>query len=368
MNIKRAGIATVLLLIALGAATASAKGKKKSCPPFKIDVEAIYAEIDRAIDEGMRSEFTIAAFVGVALYSKHPTSGASLTWPPSEGASKEQLCLWELLLALVKQYLDENEIPPYPPCPAGTEVNHASGMCEEEEGGTDTDPWESKGFYPRPGSFVQIRTGDRGLGTWSEINEGEDKWGNAKRSLAYTTLLTAGYLAATEAGGLDPDDPAQKAEAVKFAQKVAYSGTNRMNYWKHFISCSPFNDALYMTYGYKKGFAAPNLQGRALRLYPQHYDNRARINAGLPPARNMVLGEKGDAAKGITRLGQNKSEHNFEFLWFPDLNLEALWESDGKILTTEGLEWEDGSSKMNPPSQFMELGFQGVPGGQTWGC
>ena len=86
-----AGIAAgVAVLLIAGFAFAGEKG----CPPFKINEAEIDQFISEALDDGMRSAESVAEYVAKRLYEKHPTSGATLQWPPGAKATPEQLCLW----------------------------------------------------------------------------------------------------------------------------------------------------------------------------------------------------------------------------------------------------------------------------------
>lgn len=220
----------------------------------------------------------------------------------------------------------------------------------------------SASFFPRHGSFVQVCYGDRGLGTFQKGAEGADSDGQALRSLAHTTLLTAGVQAARAAR----KDRKDRKKALEFGRRVS-SESNRMTYWSEFVQFSLFNDTVYTTYGYQRGVNMPNPDGRALRMLPLHCDNQQRLRAGLAPSRNIELGTSDDVSEGILRWGRDPSLSQSAFLWFPEINLKVLWESGGETLTSEGLEWEDGSSKMNPPPSIMSLGFENAPNERAWG-
>ena len=389
--------AALLLLLGLGASAGGKRRKKSSASParptpppddcaiepFVFDENQIDAVIAEAINSGMRSVQRIAIYVAETLYPVYPATNEPLSWPPElepvmgVEAQAEILCLWYEIVDAVKAYLDEVGIPPWPDCGPGEVVDDGIGMCvpEPDPGPTpiDLSPWESTGEYPSPGTFLQVRLGDRLLGRFSEARKDVDIYGNQLRSIAYTTLLTAGWLAATEFGGLDPDEPgisesesSRRAEAAaRFARKVADSDGNRVDYLQ-LIQCSPWNDALYATYGYgPQAWASP--VGRALRFLPEHYNNRARISQGLKPRRNISLGTISDKGSG-NAFGQDGDQRAFEFLWLPRINLQVLWDSNGRDITTEGTEWDDGSSGIMPPPIVAQLGAEGVPGSVAWGC
>ena len=407
MNATTITAAAVLLLLGLGASGGKRRRKKSTgsaarpvppsddclIEPFVLDEDEIDAAIAEAISQGMRSVQTIATFVAELIYPVYPGTNEPVSWPPNlepgmgAQAQQEILCLWYEIIALVQDYLTEVGIPPWPACGPGEILDEGAGMCvpdpnfgaggDNGNGGSvgpiDLSPWESTDYYPSPGSLMQVRLGDRLLGTWSETNEDFDIYGNRLRSIAYTTLLTAGWLAATQFGGLDPDEPGISAaeserraqEAAEFAQRVAYDDGNRVEYVQ-LIQCSPWNDALYATYGYgPQAWQSP--VGRALRFLPEHYNNRARIANGQKPRRNISLGTVADKGSG-NAFGMDPDQRAFAYLWLPRINLKILWDSNGRDVTTAGTEWDDGSSGIMPPPIIAQLGADGVPGSVAWGC
>lgn len=366
-------VIVLLMLMGMGGAP-KRKGKKgKTCPPFEYNEAQIELAIAAAIAGGMRSRDTIATVVAQATWPKHPTTDAALVWPPPVGSSKAALCVWGLLLDQIEAYLEGHGIPPWPNCPPGQWNNPAAGMCENEEvplppvdgspGFTPFDPSDyespSDADYPTPGTLLQVRYGDRLLGTYSVENQGADAEGQALRSIAYTTLLTAGFMAAQDHGGLDDEG------AAEFAREVAYDGTNRVDYTQ-LIQCNPWVDALYTTFGFgSKAWESP--AGRALRFLPMHYDNRERLTQGLSPRRNVELGEPSDRGTGNGN-GQDSKERNFAYIWLPKINLKRLWESGGVEVTTDDVSWSDGTNGIMPPPEVMDYGVENVPASVAWGC
>lgn len=369
-----AGIVLLLLMMASGG-----KKKKKgaNCPPFEYNAPQVELAIASAITAGMRGRETIAIVVATAMWPNYPSksgrAGAKISWPPRPDAPAEVKCLWDLLLKQIDKYLKDHGIPPWPDCPPNLPyLNVAAQRCETQPkppptpDPDDPDPFDPTPYetpldsdYPTPGTLLQVRYGDRLLGKFSKEKTSVDAQGQALRSIAYTTLLSAGYMAATEIGGLD------QAAAFQFARTVANDDQNRLLY-KDLIQCSPWNDALYATYGYgPQSWESPN--GRALRFLPQHYDNRSRLIQGLAPRRNMSLGTPADKNSG-NAYGVNDNQHNFAYLWLPKINLKRLWDSGGEDITTDGITWEDGSNGIMPPPEVMAYGVENIPQEVAWGC
>lgn len=361
----------LLLMMMMGGGKKKKKGQR--CPPFEYNASQVELAISSSITAGMRGRQTIAVVVATAIWPTHPKTNQKIAWPPRPDAPAEVKCLWDMLLKQIDKYLKDHNIPPWPECPPELPyLNQAAQRCEEppepppepdpdEPEPFDPVPWETPldADYPTPGTLLQVRYGDRLLGTFSAKKSGGDTEGQALRSIAYTTLLTAGWMAAKEIGGLND------ADAAAFASDVANDSNNRVEYVQ-LIQCSPWNDALYTTYGFgPKSWESP--AGRALRFLPQHYDNRRRLIEGLSPRRNMALGTPSDKKSG-NGYGVNQNERNFAYLWLPKINLQILWDSGGTDVTTEGIQWEDGSNGIMPPPQVLAFGVENVPEQVSWGC
>lgn len=208
--------------------------------------------------------------------------------------------------------------------------------------------YEHPDNYPTPGLFHRVESGDIFFGKGSRHN------------MAWAALYEAAYQAALDEGGVSD------AEARTFAASIAGNSGKRSQYVT-LILCSPWNDALYGTYGFgSSAYEGPH--GRSIRLMPYHASNRQRIRDGLPPIRNIELGKVSDKRKGNAGPITNEHRKTWEYLWFPPLNLRRLWES-GEI-TTKGLEWEDGSNMLWPPPMIANLGIDTMQdlGNREFGC
>lgn len=339
------------LLAMLGMGKARAKPVEDCDPgPFRFNPKDVQDAIKAALDDGMRNDMRIATHVARSMWAEHPDTGAPMVWPPPPSASEYQRCAWTLVLSQIDIYKKEHGIPPFPPCPDDTELQ--DGVCDPVgPDPVDISPWlNDDPTWPLPGTFYQVEGGDIFLGE----NPGDS------HSIVYSTLLSAAYHAAKTVGGVSDD------EARDFAQSVAFDEGKRLDYYT-LILCSPWNDAVYGTYGYGDPigpFDSP--MNRAIRLLPIHADNFERISAGLAPWRNIQIGNAGTPGDGSG--GPMDDNHkSFELLWLPAINLEVLWSSNGEAITTEGMTWEDGSNMLMPPPVVAVLGAENVPPG-TWGC
>lgn len=202
--------------------------------------------------------------------------------------------------------------------------------------------WEDP--YPTPERFYQVQAGDYPL------------------KVAKRALFSAGFLAARDVGGLD------EAAANVFAAKVGNNGTRQFRYLD-LIQCSPYNDALYGTYG-GGGDQRYSGHGRTIRYLRIHPHNRGQLAAEQPPIRNQILGVPADKGKG-NRGGLDPAYRQaFPYLWLPPIDLQALWDSDGAVLKTDSLQWDDGSPASLPPPGFVALGIDDASGATetSFGC
>lgn len=302
----------------------------------------VIASIYDAIDDGMRTDMKVAVWVATDIWPND-------AWPPYPGASAHQKCAWSMLVAEIERVKIDEGIPPWPDCDGDETV--LDGECVGPQP-IPLDPWLNEDpKWPLPGTFYEVEAGDILLGT----NPG------GAHSIVYSTLLSAAYKVAVEIGNLEHE------AAIAFAQSVAYDPEARLDYM-YLILCSPWNDALYGTHGYDAAYIGnfDSNSGRALRLQGMHYDNYDRIRQGIPPKRNIRLGNPSTPGdKSGTPM--NGAQLSYEFLWLPAINLQKLWSSQGQDITTEGMEWEDGSTVLMPPPIVANLLPQNVPAG-LWGC
>lgn len=195
--------------------------------------------------------------------------------------------------------------------------------------------------YPEGGGFYQAVYGD----TMGGIRSG---------SISRRFLLSEGYLAAKEYGGLSDDD------ARAWAADLAARGPMRVRAMD-LIQCSGWNDALYGAEPRRGTRVSPH--GRSILLLPRHATNAKLLAAGESPVRN-IRAKSGESVHGDWR--------KLEFLWLPAIDRRVLWESSGETLTTAGQVWPDGNTKHNPPTWVMSLGIidesDDLDSFETWGC
>lgn len=202
----------------------------------------------------------------------------------------------------------------------------------------DIQPWIND--TPWPGHLYQVRPGDTFFG---------DN-GICARAL---------YQATFEAG-LASGMTTAKAQARAVA--VAADTSNRVDYLNA-IQCSPWNDALYGTWGYGSK-AWPSAHGRAIRMLAYHDANYDRLFDGEAPRRLIADGKPADAGTG-TGTGAGST---LELLWLPPLKASSLLDPNRtRQVDVEDMTWPDGSSTIDPPPAISDLGIDGAPG-RPWGC
>lgn len=192
---------------------------------------------------------------------------------------------------------------------------------------------EDPGGYPTPGRFYQVVYGDYFGGT------------NSQHSIVYRALLSAGYIAAKQAGYTD-------AAASDFARNIAKSDRNRGRY-RNLIQDSPWNLRLYGTRGYDPKLAIPGPSGLAIRLLPVHAPVRQMLKQRALVPRMIALGSVADGSA-------SGSGNRLEYLWLPSLDLKALLtgiSTDTRIVPVA----------MDPPEPWESLIDPNTLPSMTWG-
>jgi hypothetical protein len=193
---------------------------------------------------------------------------------------------------------------------------------------------------PTPGSFYQVREGDSFLGDQGIVAQ----------------ALYRAVIVAAQAKGWS------KAKAQSRAVALAADAKARVAYL-HVIQCSPWNDALYGTWGYGK-HAMPAPHGRAIRLVPKHDRVYDRLADGQSPIRTLDWGAPADKGTG-SATGAGDA---YELLWLPPLRSDALLDVNRQQqVVADGLVWPGGLTKYNPPLSVLMLAIVNVPP-PPWGC
>lgn len=336
--------AFIIGLLGVGvAATASAKKKKrkKKCKRGaypKLDPKVVQATVEKAIQKGWRTEGSIAIAVALQIQPKKPGTNIDAMYPPPQTDSAAT-CWYAELAVLISAILKERSIPPFPKCPPATRLE--GDFCEP---GINIVQYESPGGVPAPGHFYQVQQGNRLLG--------EDP----NNSIIFQMLGLAAFEAARK-NGLD------EAAANEFATQVATNPQLRIDVLE-LISASPWNDALYATYGYGTKAVPSSRTGRALRMLPSHAPVREALISAQAPIRNIVLGTPADKLKG--NAGPlTGSLRSYSYLWLPRLSLDALFK--GQVSALGDAVWADGTPGSSPPPEVMGLGLPAAPEGVVWG-
>ncbi len=323
--------------------------------------DGIRGKIDIAIcdcvESGVTGEDAVTRCVAVEIWADFP-------WPPIEGDHFSHWDAWGMIRDRVDDYItatlagtggkwcDRARGIKVVAKPMPTKPDDGISIPEKTDiPDLDLSDFESPTNHPRDGIFHQNMYGEILLGSGS-------------RSITYRALGSAGYLAAKENG-------ATEAEALEFGREVSKNSSRRLEYL-NLIQCSPWNDALYTTWGYGDVAWPPGGHGRALRLLKFHPDNRQRIIDRLPPMRNIRLGDPSWRTKDPPRRAGpewTEAAKAFEYLWLPKLDYTALF--NDLHVTLDPTPWEGAddnmSSKIFPPPLVSNLDAMNVPSG-LWGC
>lgn len=171
--------------------------------------------------------------------------------------------------------------------------------------------------------------------------------------ICYQALSVAGYFA-------------QKAGLLKPGQEIttfARDPQMRRDY-AILIVCAPFQDSLYSQ---PNATVDPNIwvqgpNGRTTALFPRHANQEARMANAQSPLRTVNINT---GARLPAYNAQNANR--YPLLWLPAINLERLVEGE---VTTFGMDYADGSSRLNPQPEVMNLFLKGnnnIPQG-VYGC
>ncbi len=356
------GAGRAAFAIGLGLAALIFGGRRKKTPkriPFEEPIETPETDDDiLAIDMVICGECVTAAnedlqtCVALALFPEVP-------WPPIEGDHPTVLEVWAVIGERVQAFFAEpgpfcarfeptdGPIEPIPaepqpePLPLPPEPIPAipEGPIPFNEGPAAPYPPETPTIhlggdgkhFPTPGTFYRI------------------KGPNADPD--FDAILSIARAAV--GSGL-----AMAGEPIPLAQIP----TSMVLAMKDLIACSPWNEALYgtTTQSHAGGGLGMNPVGTGISMLPRHVNVLGRLQMGSVPARNIRLNG--------SKLGSGSSHAQ---LWIPAINLELL--ADAGVVTTEGMEWSDGSSTLNPPPAVMARGVDvqniAPPGGRSdWGC
>lgn len=337
----------VLGVALLGFAATAGASPPKGCKPAPFvfpTIEQVAPLVSEALAKGERSNVRVAVYVASRLVPTRPGTSAKQAYPPPINDTAAT-CFFDSVLALVAQALEGLGIPPYPACDPGATLDASAGRCVP---GIDVRPYEDPDGNPRHGQLFQVKFKDIFLGTYVPEEQGDT------RSLVYAVLYDAAFEAATQIGGMPTVD------AEDFATKFASTPAHRMDYY-NLILCSPWNDALYGTYGYGAQ-AVPGDHGRAIRFLPRHNDIRKALITGESLKRNISIGDPQNPGNGQSPK-LDPSGNSLEYLWFPRISLTALWNS-GIVTTAQ----PDAAPGIMPPPEIAAM--IPAPGGivNQWGC
>jgi hypothetical protein len=329
-------VATIALLglgvggIAMGYRTASTPLQDDTCAPYRYDQGAVDTRVFAYLDEGTTDPALVAVNTATDLFGAHPSEG-SVVFPPSVDSLPEVRCVFDRVLAQVDRALrsrglDADDLPNPSPGVRWRTVSAAPGSRD-----LASYPWNDAVIreegVPTPSTFVLVRP---------------DQDPSAFFKDATASAL---YLA-----GLDA--------------QLAYDNNSKIGKrlrreMRDLIVTAPFNDrritsaSATLAGGRNPGTNGPNDPGRTHVLGPQgrglvwsarHYDDMARLAAGLPAKRGIDL-------TGAV-VGSGRSEM---LVYVPAVSLAAL-RALTPAITTEGMQWPNGKNTIHVPPVVDRLG------------
>ncbi len=306
--------------------------------------------------------------IGVANAKDKPTAGCGegMIKNPARARRRAQLVNQGVRGAALEAELAKLDMCVPATCPDGQHRDEATGLCvlntpddpdpgfDPFDPGTDDpitpgvfqDPNQPGGDiddilkpYPEPGNFYQVKKGDIFFGT-------KVSGGASALSICYMALRRAAFLAAKLYGN-NLSDSAALAVVNANASTLKHEGHSLRPYLD-IIGCGWWNDENYASWKYAAGKATKAPTGRAISLNPAHAPNLAILRAGGAPARNVRLGTPAQQGTGSPTIA-NGSWRAYPLLWIPEIDLKVFWDSNFRTITTDGVTYDDGSSRANPP-------------------
>lgn len=302
------------------------------CAPYLYSQSAVDERIGVYLDRGQVDPALVAINTATDLFGAHPRDG-QVVFPPSEASRPEVRCVFDRVLAQVDRALrskglDADDLPNPTPGVRWRTVSAAPGSAD-----LSTYPWNGAVLreegLPTPGTFVVA-------------NPAADPSTFYKDATA-----SALYLAGMDA-------------------HLAYDNNSKMGKrlrreMRDLILVAPFNDerltstSATLAGGRDPGTHGPNDPGLTHVLGPHgrglvwanvHYDDAARLAAGLPAKRGV--------ASDGTVIGSGRSG---PLVYVPAVNLSELRGATPRI-TTEGSNWPDsGRDTIHVPGVIEHLGI-----------
>lgn len=288
----------------------------------------VAAVVGHYIDAGERDPALIACNTAFRLFR----GPRCQVFPPPAGAPVSVRAAWGRLLSYIDNAFIQRGLVPGDERTAGAGVQWS--MVSTAQGSIDLEryPWHEPALHElgmaTPGTFWVAKPGDHD--------------GSLVRDYLFAALAMAGM------------DPSPAFDDSKLGRRLRRDA-------RELVLSSEWNDARVtsksaaLAGGRDPGTNGPSdpgvthvlgRHGRGLVWAPRHYDDLARLGAGLPAKRGIDLaGEP---------IGSGRSPM---VLYLPAVNLRAL-RSAAPVLTTDGLLWRDNEkSTMFPPSIVDDLGI-----------
>lgn len=227
--------------------------------------------------------------------------------------------------------------------------------------GEPTEPTEPTDFDdPKPADIDSLIKAYAAPESFHQVVEGETWLG--KSQMMTRLASSALYRAAIEIGGLSPD------AALEWTSSGGRNGPAAQLELAKIVACVPINDARYGTFATGVNDIKGETTGRAIRLAATATPDADRIRNAQPMGRNVPLGSPGSPL-ALSMQGVDPSFNARPLLWFPGIDLQALWDSDGRTWKVGG-KWKNGTSKIHPPPAIYALGVTDYTnsGQELWGC
>lgn len=300
------------------------------CAPYSFSEQDVRDEAETLLTLGDQDPNAIAKEVATKLYGKHPT-GPNVVFPPGKDALAGVQCVWDKTLEIVTAMFNEKGQDPKP-----DDLPDDAIIFDTIDPYDAGYPWERAALhpenYPTPGLFFDVGSPAAG------------------ESLSSPSTIARYYLGSAIAMAAARGFNVTEAQKLVKSSNTTSKAIAFRNQALRLIMCSPYNDALYGTTDLWEGGSsyANQSNGRTIKFFPRHLDNIGRMKAGQPPKRGIELnGQKISNLTGNIAMPQ---------LYLPAINLQLL-AGNNPVVTTNGLEWSDGTATILPPPEVQKIGL-----------
>jgi len=328
-SVALAGLGLFAASQAYGATHSTPAGDER-CAPYRYDQNVVSAQVASYLDGGTTDPALVAVNTATDLFGSHPSEG-SVIFPPSADSRPEVRCVFGRVLAQVDRALrargqDADDLPNPSTGVRWRTISAAPGSRD-----LAAYPWEGAVLREEgiatPGTFVVGREGQDPSAFFKDATASALHLAGVDAQLAYDNNSKIGKRLRREMRDLIVTAPFNDQRVTSSSATLAGGRNPGTNGAK-----DPG----------KTHVLGPH--GRGLVWGARHYDDMARLAAGMPAKRGVDM--QGDV------IGSGRSQI---LVYVPAVNLRAL-RGASPTITTDGMEWSTGKNTIYAPPPVERLG------------